>query len=197
MFPVILDLSKLNIALVGGGFGAIARLKSLKAAGATNVSIFADNFGKEFWDLAGNNIKTRMPNDEELKNFYAVMIVDVDVKDAISIAKKVRSHGSLVNVEGVAEYCDFYCPSIVRRGDLLIAVSTLGKSPTLAKRVKGTIGKIFHNGWSKKLEDLAFRRVKWQEIGLNGKEINNMSNKYIDEKGWLDYEELASKEEAR
>ena len=93
------------------------------------------------------------------------------------------------------EYCDFYYPSIVKRGDLMVAVSTMGKSPTLARRIKDVIGLIFHKEWANKLEELALKRIKWQEIGLNAKEVTSMSNKYIDEKGWLDYEELAKKEE--
>ena len=195
MFPIILDLSRLNVALVGGGYNALSRLKALRAAGATNVTIFADNFGKEFWDLAGQDIITRMPNSEELKRCYAVMIVDIDDDLAEKIAKQARDLGVLVNIEDRKEYCDFYYPSIVRRGDLMIAVSTSGKSPTLAKRVKEVIGKIFHSGWQKRVDELALKRMKWREIGLNMKEVSEISNKYIDEKGWLDYEELANKEE--
>ncbi len=195
MFPIVLDLSQLSIALIGGGDAALRRLKLLDESGARDVKVFADDFGKEFWDIAGKRLLTRMPHDEELKDFSAVMIVDIHEERAARIAKKARELKVLVNVEDRREYCDFFFPSIVRRGDLLITVSTSGKSPTLAKRIKEVIGKIFFAEWKDRLEEIALKRQQWRDIGLSMKEVEAMSNKFIDEKTWLEYEELAGVEE--
>jgi len=192
MFPILLDIANLKVALIGGGDAALSRLKALDEAGATGLKIFADDFGKEFWEISDKRLVTRMPYDDEIKNFNVIMIVDIDDKRAAEIAKKARKFGVMVNVEDKKEYCDFYFPSLVRRGDLIITVSTCGKSPTLAHRVREIIGKIFHSGWAKRVDEVAYKRQQWRDIGLSMREIAQMSDKYIDEKGWLDYEELAS-----
>lgn len=191
MFPIVLDLANLKVALVGGGDGALKRLKALDESGARYVKVYADNFGKEFWNIVGDRLITRMPHEEEMKAYNAIMIVDIPDEKAARLADAARRQGVLVNVEDRKEHCDFFYPSIVRRGDLLITVSTCGKSPTLAKRIRDVIGKIFYDAWAKRVEELAVKRQQWRDIGLNNEEVANMSNKFIDEEGWLDYEELA------
>jgi precorrin-2 dehydrogenase/sirohydrochlorin ferrochelatase len=190
MFPIILDLANLKVMLVGGGDSALNRLKALDAAGAKHVSVFADNFGKDFWDVAGKRLTTRMPNDSDITNCYAIMIVDIDEERAAKIATRARELGVLVNIEDRKEYCDFFYPSIIRHGDLIVTVSTSGKSPTLAKRIKDAIGTIFTNKWAARVDDIADKRQQWRDIGLNMKEVADMSNKYIDEKGWLSEDEV-------
>ena len=195
MFPIILDLSNMNIALVGGGELALQRLKELDAAGVRYVRAYADNFGKEFWDTAGDRLTTRMPNEEELKKFQAIVIVDVPEDVAKDIAKKAKNVGLMVNVEDNKHISDFFYPSILRRGDLVITVNTSGRCHVLSDRIKSIIGKIFHKGWKDKVEEIALKRAQWNDIGLSRKEVDDMSDKYVSEKGWLDYEELAGKKE--
>ncbi|MCE3232373.1 MAG: siroheme synthase [Rickettsiaceae bacterium] len=192
MFPIVLDLSKLKIVLVGGGDAALERLKALDEAGAKNIRIFADNFGKEFWNLAGDRLATRMPTDEEIQSASAVMIVDIENGQAAALATRTKELGVLVNVEDRKEYCDFFFPSVVRHGDLIITVSTSGKSPTLAKRIRDVIGGIFYKVWAARLEDIAIKRDQWRNLGLNKREVADMTNRYIDDKGWLEFEELTN-----
>ncbi|PIR39202.1 MAG: siroheme synthase [Alphaproteobacteria bacterium CG11_big_fil_rev_8_21_14_0_20_39_49] len=195
MFPIILDLTNMNIALVGGGEVALQRLREMDTAGVRYVRAFADNFGKEFWDTAGDRLTTRMPNEEELKKFQAVVIVDVPMDTATKIAKMAKNAGVMVNAEDNKYISDFFYPSILRRGDLVITVNTTGRCHVLSQRIKNIISKIFHKGWTDKVEEIALKRAQWGDIGLNRKEIDEMSDKYISEKGWLDYEELAGTKE--
>lgn len=185
----------MNVALVGGGEVALQRLNELDAAGARNVKAFADNFGKEFWDKAGDRLTTRMPNEDDLKKFHAVVIVDVPFDIANDIAQRAKNVGVMVNVEGSKYLSDFFYPSVLKRGDLVITVSTTGQCPVLARKIKNIIAKIFHKGWKDRVEEIALKRAQWKDIGLNRQEITEMSDKYVEEKGWLDYEELAGKKE--
>ena len=57
-----------------------------------------------------------------------------------TVAREARARGILVNVADTPDLCDFYLGSVVRRGNLKIAISTNGKSPTIAKRLKEEIG---------------------------------------------------------
>lgn len=195
MLPVILDLAKMKVALVGGGELGLQRLKEFDAVGVVCLRAFADNFGKEFWDKAGDRLITRMPSDDELKNFDAVVIVDVPMDLAIAIAGKAKNAGLLVNVEDKKELSDFFYSSVLQRGDLIVTVNTTGKCHVLANRIKNIIGKIFHEGWKERVDALALKAATWEDIGLNKKEVSHMTDKYIDEKGWLNYEELAGKKE--
>jgi siroheme synthase-like protein len=193
MFPIILDLTNMNVALVGGGELGLQRLKELDESGVRYVRAFADNFGKEFWDTAGDRLTTRMPVEEELKKFQAIVIVDVSEDVANEMAHMAKKVGLMVNVEDNKYISDFFYPSVLKRGDLVITVNTSGRCHVLADRIKSVIGKIFHKGWKDKVEDIALKRAQWGDIGLNRKEVDEMSDKYVSEKGWLDYEELAGK----
>ena len=195
MFPVILNLASVKVALVGGGDFALQRLKDLDLAGVKNIKVFADNFGREFWDKAGERLTTRMPEEEDLKNFDAIIVADLTAQVADEIATKAKNLGVLVNVEDNKDLSDFFFSNVVQRGDLIVAVNTGGWCPVLAEKIKNIIGKIFHIGWSERVDNLSLKITQWEEIGLNRKEIANMADKYIDEKGWLNYEELAGKKE--
>jgi precorrin-2 dehydrogenase/sirohydrochlorin ferrochelatase len=195
MFPVILNLQNVKVALIGGGDLALQRLKDLDLAGVKNIKVFADNFGKEFWDKAGDRLTTRMPEEEDLKKFDAVVIVDLSAQVAGDIANKAKSLGLLINVEDQRDLSDFFFPTVAQRGDLILSVNTSGWCPVLAEKIKNIVGKIFHNVWAERADNVSAKISQWEAIGLNRKEIALMADKYIDEKGWLSYEELAGKKE--
>lgn len=190
MFPVLLDLSMIRVALIGGGDRALNRLKQLDESGVRDIKIFADNFSKEFWEQAGDRIVTKLPDEATLKNFKLVMIVDIPDEKAAELANMARRLGIIVNVEDNKEFCDFYFPSIVRRGDLTIAINTNGKSPALASRIRKTLEKLFPSVWRERLNYLAEEREKWKAIGLNNREIITLTNDVIDNKSWLDEKSL-------
>ncbi|HUD53327.1 precorrin-2 dehydrogenase/sirohydrochlorin ferrochelatase family protein, partial [Parvibaculum sp.] len=85
----------------------------------------------------------------------------------------------------VKALCDFHVPSTVRRGDLLLTVSTGGKSPGLARRLRRYLEDLFDPDWAGRLQDLAERRDAWREEGLDMSEIGRRTEAHIDEKGWL------------
>jgi precorrin-2 dehydrogenase/sirohydrochlorin ferrochelatase len=186
MFPVTLDLSVVKITLIGGGAASLRRLQQLDSAGVRYVSIFSDNFSKIFWQQAGSRLNTRMPEEEEIKKSSVLLIADLPDAQMIPIVQVARSNSVLVNVEDRKEYCDFHFPSFVRRGDLLLSVSTAGRSPALAKRIREKLEKLFPIEWQTRLEELSALRDEWKRKGCSFDEIANLSNKFIDEKAWLE-----------
>jgi len=186
MFPVTLDLSVVKITLVGGGHASLRRLQQLDDAGVRYISIFSDNFSKTFWQQAGSRLITRLPTDEEIKNSLVVMIADVPDAQMIPLVQVARNNSVLVNVEDRKEYCDFHFPSFVRRGDLLLAVSTSGRSPALAKRIREKLERMFPYEWQSRLDELAEKREAWKREGFSFDEVSKLSNQLIDEKGWLE-----------
>ena len=82
-------------------------------------------------------------------------IVDLPLAQAAPLARAARAAGCLVNVEDVIELCDFHNPAQVRRGDLLLTVSTGGKSPGLAARIRSELARTFGPEWSDRLNRIA------------------------------------------
>ena len=161
------------------------RLKQLDIAGVKYISIFSDNFSKTFWQQAGTRLITRMPNEEEIKSNSVLLVADLPDAQMIPIVQIARRNSVLINVDDRKEYCDFHFPSFVRRGDLLLSVSTTGRSPALARRIREKLEKLFPVIWQFRLEELASIREGWKRDGHSFEEISILSNRYIDEKEWL------------
>ena len=99
-----------------------------------------------------------------------------------AIAKAV---GTIANVEDVKEYCDFFSPARVTRGDLMITVSTNGHSPRLAGRIRHAIENWLVPKWDQRLRELSDQREKWKADGADMQQLLKMTDDYIDRRGWL------------
>ena len=192
MFPIILNPEYTKLILIGNEFLTHKRLKGLKDAGVTNIDIFAPaschcvtEINKDMQSL-GARIHNRLPRKFELKKAHVVYIVDIEEKTAKYLADYCRKKNILVNIEDVVEYCDFHTPSIVRRGDLLFSISTNGKSPGLAIRLRKYISNKFPPEWAERLEILAQKRQKWRSEGLPGRKVLKKTLEEIDKNNWLD-----------
>jgi len=141
LFPVFLKLNELKVLLVGAGNIGLEKLTALILnSPETRITIIADKFLPEVVDLAG-----KYP---QIITFYRKFeAADLDNKDIVVLAtgdnvlnaeirSLARERHLLINVADKPELCDFYLGSIVKKGDLKIGISTNGKSPTIAKRLK-------------------------------------------------------------
>lgn len=185
MLPIVLDAGTLRIVLVGEGEAALRRLELLDAAGAAHVEVYSEAPEAGFAARAGMRLKGSRPSSEALKAAQLVLIAGLDESEAASLAAAARKAGRLVNTEDVKALCDFHVPSMVRQGDLLLTISTGGKSPGLARRLRRYIEGLFGPEWAARLRDLAQRRDEWRADGLEMSEIGRRTDAYIDEKGWL------------
>ena len=75
-----------------------------------------------------------------------------------SIYREAQRRGILCNVVDVPEYCDFYYPAVVRRGDLQIAISTNGQSPSLAQKLRQQLERQFGPGYARWVAELGETR---------------------------------------
>lgn len=113
------------------------------------------------------------------------MVVDVAEDKASALARLARQQHILVNVEDNKPYCDFHFPSFIKRGDLLLAVSSGGKSPSLSRAITRWLAGIFDESWAAKLAELAKKRECWQQEGKNYDEIKAQSEAWIETQQWL------------
>ncbi|ALI98390.1 TSUP family transporter [Rufibacter tibetensis] len=143
LFPVFLKLEHLAVLVVGGGNVGLEKLTALlQNSPRTTIRVVAIQFNEGVLQLAQDhhNIslvpKAFSPEDVTGADIVIVAVNDREASHAISL--EAKRQGKLVNVADTPDLCDFYLSSVVRKGNLKIAISTNGKSPTMAKRLKET-----------------------------------------------------------
>lgn len=133
-YPVMLRVQGESCLVVGGGAVALQKARALKRAGAL-VTAVSPNFSPAFKRLGIRRVERRFrPADVHGRVLVVAGTDSADVNQAVY--KACRRRGIPVNVVDVPELCSFIVPSIVRRGPVVIAISTGGQSPPLAKALR-------------------------------------------------------------
>ena len=185
MFPILIDTASVTIVLIGEGEEAMRRLRLLDEAGAARLEVYARDPAPDYADAIGERLKGARPGSEALKAARVVFIAGLDEEESTRLAKAARDAGALVNTEDRRALCDFHVPSMLRRGDLTLAISTGGKSPGLARRLKRYLADRFGPEWGGRLDELARARQAWRDEGIGIAELGRRVDAFIDEKGWL------------
>lgn len=141
LLPIFLKLDGLRVLIIGGGLVAAEKISAiLNNASPLSITIVADTVCNEVYLLANNNNNIEIIERKyEIGDIEDVDLVFAAVNDpflAQSIHREARVAGKLVNVADIPDACNFYLGSVVQKGNLKIAISTNGKSPTIAKRIK-------------------------------------------------------------
>ncbi len=147
LFPVFLKLEGLELLLVGAGKVGLEKLNAvLQNAPATSITVVAIEISEEIKKLADRFPGVKLveksfePDDLDDKEIVIVAVNDKTVSNYIRVLSKQKK--LLVNVADTPELCDFYLGSIVDKGNLKIAISTNGKSPTIAKRMREQLNEL-------------------------------------------------------
>ena len=140
LYPIFLKVSRLNILIVGGGTVALEKLSFLlKSSPNANVLVVSKDFDLELLELIRkfdiSTVKAAY-SKTALKNKHIVIAATNNVEVNKKIHMDSKDENILVNVADTPELCDFYLGGIVTKGNIKIAISTNGKSPTLAKRLR-------------------------------------------------------------
>jgi precorrin-2 dehydrogenase/sirohydrochlorin ferrochelatase len=184
MLPIVLDLTRVPVALVGRDAQALKRLHHLEADGVARVRIFSDAPSDALRDHAGDRLVERLPAAADLAGSRVVFIADLPPEDVGDIATAAAVAGALVNVEDQRSWCDFHSPSVVRRGDLLLSVSTNGQSPALAQRVRTMLEALFPASWADRVVELGRLRRRLRAHGLSA-EVARATETLIANRNWL------------
>jgi precorrin-2 dehydrogenase/sirohydrochlorin ferrochelatase len=171
LFPIFLKLTARPCLVIGAGNLAESKIESLRAAEAA-VTVIAPWASPAIEDLAAAGEVTwhRRPyraGDVAPGTFLVVTATDVP---AVNRAVYLEATGKSILCNAVDDppYCDFYFPSIVKRGDLQIAISTAGASPALAQRLRKELNAALPLDLGAWLEDLGnLRREVLQLEPLN------------------------------
>jgi precorrin-2 dehydrogenase/sirohydrochlorin ferrochelatase len=142
LFPIFLKLTARPCIVIGAGNLAESKIESLRAANA-QVTVIAPQASPRIEDLAASGELTwhQRPfasGDILPGTFLVVTATNVPAINR-AVYLEAQSKNILCNAVDDPPFCDFYFPSVVRRGDLQIAISTAGASPALAQRLRKEI----------------------------------------------------------
>jgi hypothetical protein len=159
LFPVFLKLEKLRVLLVGAGKVGLEKLEALIGnAPDTFITVVASSISDEVRFLAARNehiyLWEKPFTENDLEEADLVIITINDPEESQRIRELARQRKLLVNVADTPGSCDFYLGSIVQKGDLKIAISTNGKSPTAAKRIREVLDQGFPEEIDETLQNL-------------------------------------------
>jgi precorrin-2 dehydrogenase/sirohydrochlorin ferrochelatase len=180
MFPIMLDLGTAPVALVGNGLQAVRRLALLDEDRATGISVYAPTPSDALTHAAGSRLRQRLPTVHEVAAARLLLVADgIDSGAARDLVATARAAGTIANVEDRPELSDFHSPATVRRGDLLLTVSTGGRSPALARRLGRFLAEVFGPEWQARVEDLARLRVQWRESGADPASVSQWTEEWV------------------
>jgi len=171
-YPIFLNIRGKRCVVVGGGAVALRKVKALLEHEA-NVEVISPELCPELSQLAKSRaiqVLQKNYNGGDLQGAFIAIAATDDGEINNKVAEEARAKGVLVNVVDDSEHSDFIVPSQFRRGDITIAVSTAGKSPALARKIRTRLEKDFGAEYASLalLVDEVRSELKRQGIKVNG-----------------------------
>ena len=185
LFPVFIKLNELRTLLVGAGNVGLEKLNAIvNNSEEAKVTVVAQEINAAVFEIAASkpNVKIKQ------KAFTADDLDDVDIVFAATndntfnaeLRSLAHQKGLLINVADKPELCDFYLGSIVQKGDLKIAISTNGKSPTIAKRLKEILNDGIPNELDQTLQNMsALRQNLSGDFTAKVKKLNKVTERLV------------------
>jgi len=160
LFPMFMKLAGKQCLVVGAGKVGEPKIGGLIDTGARIhvVAITASDQVRE-WAGAGKvelELRPFSPSDLDGKFLAVVATASRSLNELVY--REAQQRGVLCNVVDVPELCDFFYPAVVRRGDLQIAISTAGQSPSLAQKLRQQLERQFGDGYTAWVEQLGATR---------------------------------------
>jgi len=160
LFPIYVKLGGRRVLVVGAGAVAEEKILGLVDTGATiKVVALAASQRVQEWAAAGLvALEERAFEARDLDGVFLAVVATRSEPVGKRVFQDAQARGVLINVVDVPEQCDFFYPAVVRRGDLQIAVSTAGQSPSLAQRLRQQLERQFGEGYAAWVAELGDTR---------------------------------------
>jgi precorrin-2 dehydrogenase/sirohydrochlorin ferrochelatase len=160
LFPMFVKLEGKRCLVVGAGKVGEPKIGGLIDTGAcVHVVALEASEAVHEWVKAGKiTLDLRAFAAEDLEGAFLAVVATASRILNASIYREAERRGILCNVVDVPEYCDFYYPAVVRRGDLQIAISTSGQSPSLAQKLRQQLERQFGPGYARWVAELGETR---------------------------------------
>jgi precorrin-2 dehydrogenase/sirohydrochlorin ferrochelatase len=181
-YPIFLDLRDKNVLVVGGGKVAERKILNLLRYGC-RIHVVSPGLTSQLEKLVAEKKIQHIP-EQSLNQAMseASMVIAATDDPAVNgqIASRAKEQGLLVNAVDQPQDCNFIMPSIVKSGDLQIAISTGGKSPALAKKIRKELQVLFGSEYASLVDLLGMLRTEVLAQGgtssVNKPTFNNLVN---------------------
>jgi len=191
LFPVFLKLEELSLLIIGGGNVALEKLNAvLNNSPQTKIKLVSTQISNAIKEVAQEKdtiaLIEREYNIDDFDDADIVIAAVNNIKTSEQIRDDAHRKGKLVNLADKPELCDFYLSSIVKKGNVKIAISTNGKSPTIAKRLKEVMNNFIPDEMEGVLQNMQIIRQ-----GMNGdfdekvKHLNDITKVLVAKKAIL------------
>ncbi|WP_158212381.1 precorrin-2 dehydrogenase/sirohydrochlorin ferrochelatase family protein [Natranaerobius trueperi] len=153
LYPIFLNLKAKACLIVGGGKVATRKVKSLLESEA-NITVISPEVTDQLLNWYNKNLiiwKSKQFDLDDVKKYNLIYACTNDDDLNKEIAKFAKRYDKFVNIATSLEDSNFIVPSKLERGDLSLAISTQGKCPVLAKKVRKDLEAQFDNQWDKYL----------------------------------------------
>jgi siroheme synthase-like protein len=141
LYPIFLKLDQLQLLIVGGGKVATEKLHFiLKNSPDAKITVVAQQISAELKNIIQSNhhviLKEKIFDKNDIIGFQLIIAATNLPSVNKEIYEAAKAKNILVNIADTPQLCDFYLSSIVSKGELKIGISTNGKSPVIAKRLR-------------------------------------------------------------
>lgn len=137
-FPVYLKMDTIKVLVVGGGYIAYEKLDKIKDF-TLDIKLIAPKLGKntqEFIDRFDIKYEQRVYIKGDIKDFDIIVVAVDDLNLQKEIFDECTKSNKLCNSVDSVDFCNFIFPAYIKKGDLIVSISTSGKSPAVAKHLK-------------------------------------------------------------
>ena len=182
LFPVFLKLENFRVLIVGGGKVALEKVSAiLNNSPKTQITLIGTQVSEEIKQFRITHpnliIHQRSFEDHDLENTDFVISAVNNKETSLQIKHLAQQKNLLTNVADTPEQCDFYLGSIVQKGNVKIAISTNGKSPTLAKRLRETLDESLPNEINEAVDNLVgIRKYLEGDFTEKVKQLNEITS---------------------
>ena len=162
LFPMFVKLDGRRVLVVGAGNIAEQKISTLLPTGA-NLHVVAREANRRIQQLAGEGsiaLSERPFRNSDLDGVFMAVVATSLQELNVEIYREAQHRQILCNVVDVPDQCDFYYPAVVQRGDLQIAISTSGQSPSLAQQIRVRLEKQYGPGYAEWVAELGKTRRK-------------------------------------
>ncbi|WP_338731653.1 precorrin-2 dehydrogenase/sirohydrochlorin ferrochelatase family protein [Mangrovimonas cancribranchiae] len=187
LYPIFIKMHSINMLIVGGGYVALEKLTFLlKSSPNAKVTMVANFFRPDVITLA-KQFDVKLIKMSYHESFLLDQDLIIAATDNPEVNKQIyndaRANHILVNVADTPELCDFYLGGIVTKGHVKVAISTNGKSPTTAKRLR----QFFEDVIPENIDDLVqnlnrFRKTIKGDFEHKVQTLNNVTKTLISNK---------------
>ncbi|MCX7918556.1 MAG: bifunctional precorrin-2 dehydrogenase/sirohydrochlorin ferrochelatase [bacterium] len=181
LYPINLNVNKKPCVVIGGGEVALRKVESLLSCGA-QVTVVAPQIHPALQKLARAKrirIVNRAYQPEDVATAFLVIGATNSNKVNQQIAQSAKQRNVLVNIVDTPELCNFQVPASIRRGSLLITVSTEGKAPALSKHLRTELEKQFGPEYAMFVEKLAKWRTALRKLVPNQKQRDQIMSALV------------------